>query len=59
MEYCGHDSGEPITLMCEKYFDLPRDFFVVKKFTALRTSAVKEISYSGHGQGKMKLSFWN
>ena len=59
MEYCIHDSGESITLMCEKYFELPRDSFVIKKFTALRTSAIKEIFCSRHGQGKTKLSFWN
>lgn len=59
MESCRDDSGQPITLKCEQYFDLPRGFFIVKKFPALRTSAIKEIFYSRHGQGKVKLSFWN
>jgi hypothetical protein len=58
VEFYRHDSGQPIALKCEKYFDPPRDFFIVKKFIALRTSAVKEI-YSRHDQGKINLSFWN
>jgi hypothetical protein len=58
VEYCRHYSGEPITIKCENYFNLPRDFCIVKKFSALRTSAVKEI-YIRHGQGKINLSFWN
>jgi hypothetical protein len=56
---CRHDSGEPINLNCEQYFDLPKDTFVVKKFTVFRTSTVKEVFYSRHVQKKTKLSFWN
>jgi hypothetical protein len=59
VESCKHDSGELITVKCEQYFDLPRETFIVKKLTAFRTSAIKEIFYSRHDQGKMKLSFWN